>query len=479
MIGPDFKRPEIELKKEWSTDEGTVKRGDYRYWWKVFNDSVLNQLVETAYRQNLEIQTAAIRILEARAHLGIARGSLFPQTQNFGTALTYNKLSERSPNFDDSFDDSHFTNFQMGFDAIWELDVWGRFRRSIESANAKLALSQADYDDMLVSLTAEVAFSYVQICTFQQRLRVARSNEEIQKESLHITTVRMNEGISTELDMQQAKALLHSTQALISTLEIGLQQSKNALSVLLGKFPGEIEAILTNAHYIPVVKEQIVLGIPADLLRRRPDIRKAEFKAAAQSALIGVAIADLLPRFTLRGALGLNSSNTGALDIFDIFDMKSLAATVGPTVSWPILNYGRLKNNVRVQDARFEQSLINYRHTVLRAVQEVEDAMIAFVKTKSQVDNLQQSVQASNRSVNLALIQYRDGIEDYTRVLNSQQFLVRQQDLLIKSQGNYAKNIIAVYKALGGGWEIRENKQIIPEDVMHKMQKRTDWEAIL
>ncbi len=477
LIGPDFEKPELGLDEQWLADyRETFKSGDATKWWEVFNDPVLNQLINLAHQQNLDLQTVAIRILEARAQLGIARGSLFPQSQTLETGLAFHKLSERSPNFDPSFDDPDFVAFDMGFDALWELDVWGRFRRGIESANAKLAVSAAEYDDMLVSLTAEVAVSYVQICAFKQRLQVALENAQIQKDSVRITEVRVREGISTELDMQQARALLHSTLALITRLQTGLRHAKNGLAVLLGRFPGQIDRFLDDQMTIPQASKAIVLDIPVNMLRRRPDVRKAEYNAAAQSALIGVAKADLLPRFTLRGALGLNSSSSGAIDIFDVFDMKSLAATIGPTVSWPILNYGRLKNNVRVQDARFEQAFMQYRQTVLTAVREVEDAMIAFVNSGRRVEHLQRGVQASGRSVDLALAQYRSGLEDYTRVLDSQQFLVQQQDALISGQGDYVKNIIAVYKALGGGWEIRENQNIFPQKALQRMQQRVDWE---
>ncbi len=476
MIGPDFKRPELVMKQGWlKANKSELKRGDNREWWKGFNDPVLNQLIAKAYRQNLNLQKAALRILEARAQRGIARGSLFPQSQQFSTGFGFNRLSENSANFETGSDEPDFLSLDMGFDALWEIDLWGRFRRGVESADAKLAVSLMDYNDIQISLSAEVAVTYIQIRSFQQRLKLAVENADIQKQSLHITTVRMNEGISSELDMQQAKALLHSTESLIATLQIGFRQAKNALNILLANYPGEIDALIDTVKPLPQMQQQPLLGMPADLLRRRPDVRRAEFQAAAQSALIGVAKADLLPRFTLRGALGLNASNTGAIDVFDVFDMKSLAATVGPTVSWPILNYGRLKNNVRVQDARLEQRLLAYRETVLKAVREVEDAIVAFQQTKKQVEHLQQSVVASKRAVELSLLQYRDGIEDYTRVLNSQQFLVQMQDQLINNRGANAKHLMALYKALGGGWDLSKQSPVIPASSMERMQQRTDW----
>lgn len=479
MVGPDFEKPQIELPEKWLREEGAdLKRGDYREWWKLFGDPVLDALVETAYRQNLDLQKAAVRILEARAQLGIARGSLFPQKQQLGLELVYNRLSERSPNFEVT-DDPTFGSFQLGFDALWELDLWGRFRRGIESANANLAVSLLDYDDLLVSLTAEVAAGYVQIRTFEQRLKLAGENVEIQRHTLRIAEVLLQNGIGNELDMQQAKALLHSTKALIASLEVGLKQTKNALSTLLGIVPSDLADLLVEEGPVPGAVADVVVGIPADMLRRRPDVRREEWKAAAQSALIGVAKADLLPRFSLRGQIGFNASSTGSVDTFDLFSGESVAAAVGPTVTWPILHYGRLKNQVRLQDARFQQLLIGYRNAVLRALREVEDAMIAFLKGRREVADLEESVSASRRAVDLSLALYREGLEDYTPVLNSQQFLTQQQDKLIDAQGGVARHIISLYKALGGGWEIRDGKPLVPKAIAKKMAERTDWEDLL
>lgn len=452
-IGPDFVEPDAKVAKQWlEQNRAELKSGDVMQWWTSFNDPVLNQLIDLAYKQNLDLQIAAVRILEARAQLGIAKGSLYPQKQEIGAALSYDKHSENEPNFLPSYD-ATFGSFQLGFDALWEVDVWGRFQRGVEAASARLGATEADYDDMQVSLTAEVAATYIQIRTFQQRLALAKQNAQIQERSFHIAEVRYKNGFSTELDMQQAKALLHATRALIAGLEVGLRQSTHALSLLLSLTPSDMAGFLGENSSIPSAPSEIVAGIPADMLRRRPDIRREELKAAAQSALIGVAKADLLPRFSLRGSIGLASSKTGTLDFFNLFDMESLVGTFGPSVSWPILNYGRLTQNVRVQDARFQQLIIGYKNTVLRAAREVEDAMIGFIKAREQVADLDLGVKASHRAVELSLAQYRDGLEDYTRVLNSQQFLVQQQDKLTESQGEVARKLIAAYKALGGGWQ--------------------------
>jgi NodT family efflux transporter outer membrane factor (OMF) lipoprotein len=477
-LGPDFAAPETKISDAWlEHDNPVLKRGDYRQWWTVFHDPALERIIDAAYRQNLGLQAAAVRFLEARAQRGIAQGKLFPQTQQLGVNLSHNQLSGNTPNL--TTFDRFYSAFDTGFDALWEVDLWGKFRRGVESADANLEASLLDYDDVLVSLTAEAASIYTQIRAFEQRLALARENAEIQRNSLRIAEAQYRNGISTELDVQQAKALLHATQALVSSLEIGLRQAKNALSLLLGLPPSHLAEWLGEKGAIPSAPSDVAVGIPAEVIRRRPDVRREEFKAAAQSAMIGVAKADLFPRFSLQGSIGLVSGSTQGVDAFDVLGAHAMAAKVGPTVTWPILHYGRLKNNVRVQDARYQELLIGYQNAVLQALREVEDAMAGFIKTREQIADLQESVHASRRAVDIALAQYRDGIEDYTRVLNSQQFLVQQQDRLTASQGDAARHLIALYKALGGGWEIREGQDIVPAGIRKAMAERTDWDGLL
>lgn len=477
-LGPDFVPPEPNISESWLEQDNTaLKRGDFREWWKVFNDPVLNRLIDTAYQQNLTLQAAAIRIMESRAKLGIARGNIFPQKQEIGVGLSHNQHSAYEPNF--TTFDRYYTQFGMGLDALWEIDIWGKFRRGIESADAMLAVSELDYDDILVSLTAEVAASYTQIRAFEQRLKLAKENAELQQRSLRIADAQYRNGIATELDVEQAKSLLHATKALVSSLEIGLRQSKNALSILMGMPPAHLAKVLTEEQAIPNAPDEVVIGIPADVVRRRPDVRREELKAAAQSAMIGVAKADLFPRLSLQGSIGALAGSTQGIDAFDVLGSQAMAAKIGPTITWPILHYGRLKNNVRVQDAKFQEQLIKYQNTVLSALREVEDAMIGFLKTKEQIKDLEVSVEATRHAVEIALAQYRDGIEDYNRVINAQQFLVQQQDRLTKAQSDVARNLIALYKALGGGWEIREGKSIVPGEIQKTMSERTDWGEML
>ena len=410
--------------------------------------------------------------------LGISVGNVHRHQVPAGASLTRNELTDNLPNASPLADTS-YRDVSVGFDVGWELDLWGRFARGIEAADADLLTSIADYDDVLVSLTASVATAYILIRTFEERLAIARENVEIQKRSLKITDVRFRNGATTELDVQQARTLLLNTQASIPALQIGLQQAKHALSTLLGLTPRNLDDSLGEAGAIPDAPAEVAVGIPAELLRRRPDIRRAELQAAAQSARIGIAESDLYPHFSLVGSIGLRSSDTFSSDLDDLFQLNSIEAFGGPSFSWNIFNFGRIKNNVRVQDARFQQLIVNYQNTVLEASREVEDALVSFLRAKEQVVFLIQSVEAAQRSVELALLQYRDGVADYQRVLDTQQALVAQQDLKTASQGDIATNLIAMYRALGGGWEFRQGDDFVPAETKQQMQERTNWGGLL
>lgn len=474
-IGPDFTDPETRVASTWLDGNGTpTKPQAFRSWWKVFRDPVLDSLVIRAYQQNLDIQMAGVRLLEARAQLGIAKGQLFPQMTNLGMNGGYERLSGESPYYQ-GFNDYEFPYFQTGFDTAWELDIWGRFRRGVEASGAQLTAKTLDYDDLLVTLTAEVASAYTQIRTFQQRLALARSNADLQERSYRIAESQYRNGLNTELDMQQAKSLKQQTTAEIANLESGLRQSKNGLCLLLGMQPSHLTLELGNGTDIPSAAGDIHEGIPTDMIRRRPDVRAAQFRAAEQSARIGIAQSELLPRLTLVGTVSYATGSFDVIDAMNSLTPSGLAGKFGPTVTWPIFQFGRLKNNVRAQDAKFQELLIAYQNTVLKALREVEDALIAFRKAEQRVSSLEEGVNASRRAANLALRQYQNGLEDYTRVLNSELLLVQQQDKLTASRGEVARQLIAAYKALGGGWEIREGKPLVPDATREVMRERTDW----
>lgn len=482
MVGPDLVKPEAPLMDDWQETQApgiATGQTDYSSWWRTFEDPVLDSLVEKAYQQNLSLQIAAIRIYEARAHLGIMVGKLYPQQQSaFGSAS-----NNRFPEGENGFIDGSFNQLSLGFDATWEMDIWGKYRRSVESGVANLEASVAGFDDILVTLTAEVARTYILTRTLERRLWVAEKNVAIQERSLRIAEIRFREGVVTELDEAQAKALLNETQALVPRLESGLRQAQNALAVLLGVVPGELRDMLGPSTDIPVATQDVVIDIPTNLLRRRPDIRLSESQIAAQSPQIGIAKAALYPQFFLFGTIGWSSSDANTLagqnSLGDLFSSKSLFWSAGPGFNWDILNYGRIKNRVRVEDARFQQLVVDYKNTVLKAQREVEDAMVAYTRAKEEEAFLRESVAAAQRSVDLSMIQYKEGITDYQRVLDSQRLLAAQADRLTDVSGQVGTNLVATYKALGGGWQIRQGKEVLSEANKKEMMERTSWGGLL
>lgn len=485
MVGPDFTRPTAPVSDTWATEAeeslSTVSE-EHAEWWLAFEDPVLESLVDQAYRQNLDLQIAGLRILEARAQLGIATGNLYPQQQSLGAGFGVVGASKNAANT--AAGDLHYTDSSVGFDAAWELDLWGKFRRGVQAADASLLTSIADYDAFLVSLTAEVARTYILIRTLEERIRVARENVAIQQRSLEIAQARFDGGLVTELDVQQARNLLANTQAIIPAFQAALRQAKNGLGILLGIPPQQVDVVLSSSGEIPNAPASVAVGIPAELLRRRPDVRQAELQAVAQSSLIGVAKADLYPHFTLLGSVGLragdsNLTRAGGSDHGDLFEGDSVEYFAGPSIGWDIFNYGRIKNQVRVQDARLQQLMVNYQNAVLRAAREVEDALAGLVNDRKQQTFLRQAVEASKRSVDLANLQYREGLVDFQRVLDTQRGLSDAQDRLTETRGSVALNMVGVYKALGGGWQIRGGQPFVPAAARRQMAERTDWGGLL
>jgi len=474
MIGPDYTRPAAPVAEDWieTNDSIRTEPADDDAWWTVFDDPVLSNLVETAYRQNPSLRAAGVRVLEALARRGIAVGTLFPQVQEGFGSYQRAQLSENRAL--PAAVDSGFSDWQLGFDAVWELDVWGRLRRNIESADASVLASVADYDDVLVSLIAEVASNYIQLRTFEEGLAVTRANVEIQERSFDIADSKYRDGAVSRLDSLQAASLLEDTRSQIPVFESNIRQSTNTLCVLLGIPPRDLQDILKGEKPIPSPPASVAVGVPADLLRRRPDVRRAERALAAQSAQIGVAKADLLPIFSLTGTIEL-----AAEDFADLFKGDSFEGFGGPSFRWAILNYGRIANNIRVQDARYQALVGDYEDTVLRAQGEVENAIAAFLGARRQVDHLTLSVDAAQDAVEVADIQYREGAADYTRVLNTQQSLVVEQDRLVRTRGTVALSLTALNKALGGGWDLRAGENFVPQESEQQMRDRTRWGSML
>jgi NodT family efflux transporter outer membrane factor (OMF) lipoprotein len=481
-IGPDFQRPKTAVSANWqeiSDPRVSTASATYRGWWKAFDDPALDRLIELAYRENLSLRQAGVRVLQARAQLGIAVGEIFPQTQQAVGTVQYNRTSDRAPLGAATQGSFAYWQSQIGAQASWELDFWGRIRRNIESADASLLSSLADYDNTLVTLTADVANVYITIRTAEERIRIARENVETQQESLKIAEARLEWGTATQLDVDQARTSLLNTLATIPSLETQLRQARDALSVLLGMPPSDLSDLLAGPSGIPASPRDVIVGIPADLLRRRPDVRRAELQAAAQSAQIGVAKADLLPAFSLVGNMVFVSTDLGKFKLSDMYRWGSRQIQVGPTVQWNILNYGQITNDVRVQDASFQQLLIAYQNAVLSAQQDVEDNLVAFLRAQDRADLLGQSVVSAKSAVAIAVLRYREGVTDFTTVLTAQQALLGQQDSLATTLGSIATSLVGTYRALGGGWEVREGEDLVPPEIRAEMQRRTNWGDLL
>jgi NodT family efflux transporter outer membrane factor (OMF) lipoprotein len=486
-VGPDFLRPEAPVPEKWQEADSalvTQKPAERIRWWEAFHDPVLGNLIEIAYRNNYSLKIAGLRVLEARAQLGIAVGNLYPQIQQANGSVNYTSSSRNAANT--AAGDLHFREYSVGVNANWELDFWGKFKRAIESADAGLLGSVASYDNTLVLLVAQVADTYVTIRTAEEQLRVARENAVLQQHALTITEARFRGGDVDELDVQQARTQLLSTQATIPPLVISSQQARNALSTLLGQPPGNLAEILgPQPGVIPAAPQEVAVGVPAEMLRRRPDVRQAEMAAAAQSAAVGVAEADLYPSFGLTGFLGVvaaggtNTTRTGNSGIGQLFNGNSVTFVGGPFFSWNILNYGRIRNNVRVQDARLQQLLESYQSTVLGAVQEVEDGMVGMVRSHEQERILAETEASAQRSVQLATVQYREGFADFQRVLDAQSALLLAQQQSVSARRTTVSSAIGIYRALGGGWEIRSGDAFVDDATRDTMQKRVDWGDLL
>ncbi|MCK8601540.1 efflux transporter outer membrane subunit [Desulfoferrobacter suflitae] len=484
-LGPDFRTPGTDVAAQWiEADDSRVSsdQPNYKDWWSVFADPVLNRLVQRAYQENLPLRIAGIRVLQARAQLGIAVGQFYPQTQQAFGSVTYLRTPTSAlgiaPAGDGGSRSLDYWQADIGVALSWELDFWGRFRRAIESADMSFWGSIAAYDAALVSLTADVASTYVFIRTTEERLRIARNNVAIQKESWKIADARFRGGATSERDVQQALTQLNATEATIPQLETSLQQAKNSLSVLLGLAPSKLGDLLDGACSIPQAPVQIAAGIPADLLRRRPDVRNAELQAAAQCAQIGIAKADLYPAFSLSGNIGFSATDLGTSTLADMFSWNNRTGSFGPSFNWNIFNYGRITNNVRLQDAVFQELLVNYQNVVLQAQQEVEDGLVAFLKAQDRVVSLKRAADAAKRSADLATIQYREGATDYTTVLTAQQALLQQQDDLAVTRGDIPQGLIATYRALGGGWEISVGQPFVPSETQNAMSERSNWGGV-
>jgi NodT family efflux transporter outer membrane factor (OMF) lipoprotein len=474
-VGPDFSRPASQVATHWISEppEAEALAPDTADWWRVFNDPTLDALIDTAYHNNLSLQIAAARILQAQAQLNVAVGELFPQQQALVGGAQYQRQSHSTLLVPQA--DPVLSSAQLGLSATWELDFWGKYRRAIESDRAAMLASVAAYDSALVSLTAGVASAYLNIRTLQERIEFAQGNVKTQQESLRIARAQYEYGETSELDVQQALTQLAQTRAAIPSLESSLRSTEDSLAVLLGTTPDQVAAHLGAAAPIPSAPPGVATGMPRDLLRRRPDVLQAELAAAAQSAGIGVAKAELFPSFSLGGSFGFVATTLRNGSLGDLFNWDNRAATATGSVVFPILNYGRIVNSVRVQDAAFQQALFSYENTVLQAQQEVEDARAAFAAAEQTLATLTDAAASAQRSVELAIVRYKEGATDYTTVLTAQQLLLQIDDGLASARGGVPLALVSVYRSLGGGWQLRAGQELLPEAARRQMKDRTNW----
>ncbi|OAI49018.1 hypothetical protein AYO44_01035 [Planctomycetaceae bacterium SCGC AG-212-F19] len=452
-VGPNYHKPHTPVAPDWiDATDARLRRGpdDLSDWWKVFHDPVLDNLICTAYQQNLTLRQAGFRVLEARAQLGIAVGNLFPQLQNMTGSYQREAVSQETAGRTlSSTARRFFSQWNYGFNLAWELDFWGRFRRAIESDSDVLDASVEGYDDVVVTLLSDVATAYVQMRTLEKRIAYARKNAAIQRVTFDIA--KDKKGVfATGLDVDQAFSTLRQTEAAIPELEIALRQTTNQLCILIGIPPEELRTRLGRGD-IPIVPPEVVVGIPADLLRRRPDVRQAERLAAAQSAQIGVAESAFYPHVAIVGTIDYQAER-----FKNLFKSRAFSGNIAPGFTWDILNYGRIFNNVRFQDARFQELVAAYQQTVLNANQETENGLATFLKAQERTRLQKEGADAGEAAVKAIQDLWKGGLlTDYTRVAQLELNQVVLEDTLAQAEGEIALGLIQVYKALGGGWQIR------------------------
>jgi multidrug efflux system outer membrane protein len=435
-VGPDYQAPHTAMPAGWAGSPATGTPADLAVWWQTFHDPKLTALMDEALRANLDIQLATARLREARFSRDVTAGGLWPSVNSSAGYQRTRQGSAGEQNL-----------FQAGLDAVWEMDVFGGIRRNVESAEANILAAQEGLHDVQVSLAAEVALNYVQLRGNQQQIRIARDNLKAQRHTADITRQRFNAGFVSGLDVANADAQVASTESTIPVLETFARQAIYALSVLLARPPAELLNELAATGPLPVTPPEVPAGLPSDLLRRRPDIRQAEAQLHAATAQIGVAVADLFPKFSLTGSLNWQADRLSGLN-----NGAARWWSLGPSVNWPVFQGGSLEANVRVQEALRDQAYLTYRKIVLTALQDVENALIAYAKEWEHRKSLNDAVVANRKAVQLATQLYTEGQTDFLNVLQSQRALYLSETAFVQSDSSLGQNLIALYKALGGGW---------------------------
>ncbi len=455
LVGPDYSREEPDAPEAWhSTLAGglhaeKVTPETLANWWLTLNDDELNSLIGRAVQSNLDLKNAQARVREARALRGISQSSLFPSLTGDASFSRYRSSDNGITGKGEEHD-----LYTAGFDSGWELDVFGGTRRLVEASQADLEASQENLHDVLVSLMAEVALNYVELRTYQTRLIQTRANIKSQQHTYELNQSRFEAGLINELPVQQSLYNLERTRSHISTLHIGLEAAKNRLAVLLGQSPGTLAEEFSKEKAIPVIPPSVAVGVPAETLRHRPDIRQAERNLAAQTARIGVATADLYPKFHLLGTIGLESLSSS-----NFFDSASQVWRIGPGISWNLFQGGAIRQNIEVHNARQEQALIFYETTLLKALEEVENTLVAYAREQQRMESLRAATTAARSAAQLAEDQFQAGLVDFSNVLDAQRAQINFEDELAQSEGNVTANLIRLYKALGGGWVSEDKEQ--------------------
>ncbi|MEE9369804.1 MAG: efflux transporter outer membrane subunit [Pontiella sp.] len=444
-VGPDYEQPEMEMPDAWhQAVQKDLSTGtpDLQTWWTVFGDDTLNSLITRASTNNLDLRTAAARIEQAAALRGVSASQWFPDIVAGAGASTVQSTLSQTP----SGSSRQGELYQAGLSMAWELDLWGRVRRSVESSDASLQATVEDYRDVLVVLYAEIAANYINVRTIQERIKFAENNLKAQMETMELTQNRYDAGLVPALDVSQSELNRSRTESIIPPLKQQLIGAINRLSVLTGNMPFALQQQLEETKPIPAASDGVVLSLPAELLRQRPDIRRAERNLAAQNALIGANQAELYPTLTLPGTLTVDSGNG------DLFSSSNVGYSFGPQLRWNIFNGRRIRSQVDAERAATKAALLTYEQTILLALEEVENAMAAYANEKDRIQSLESAEASARKSVALVTELYKSGLTDFQNVLNMEQALLNQQDDLATSHGLISANLVAIYKALGGGW---------------------------
>jgi NodT family efflux transporter outer membrane factor (OMF) lipoprotein len=449
-VGPNYCPPPGPVADHWiDANDPRVRQeaANMACWWSVFNDPVLDDLECEAYRQNLTVKQWGFKVLEARANLCMAGGTFFPQTQNM--TGSYTRYASAANAAIPGAVPVHFDQWNYGFNLAWEIDFWGYFRRYIASTRDLLEFSIEDYDATLVTVLGDIALNYVNARQYQEQIELQKANAALQRGILEITQARFAAGRVGELDVDQAQATLSQTEAQIPAFEIQLRTAENQLCILLGIPPTDLRARL-GLKPIPTAPPEVVVGIPCDLLRRRPDVRRAERNAAAQAEQIGMAMAEFYPHLSINGSLGYRAGSFS-----DLFKSSAFNSSVGPSFQWNILNYGRLAGNVKLQEATLRDDILAYQQQVLQAASEAENGIVTFLQSQEQTRLMKESVVAAQKAMNIALARYKVGTVDFNTVALIEQNLVTEQNLEALARAQIAQGVVSVYRALGGGWQIR------------------------